>query len=151
MDLTLEPDTVTWPQTHYVFIEKIGPFQTNAPLAWQELHKLLPATAAHNTITGYFSLYSAPKQLYRAGVGLAAPPRNLPAELTYELFPGGKYSRFVLTGPYSQLGEATGSLFAIVADLKLPLRDTFNIENYVNDPRTTPEAELITEILFPTA
>ena len=151
MDLTLEPDIVTWPQTHYVFVEKIGPFATNAPLAWQELHKLLPATAAHNTVTAYFSLYSMPQQLYRAGVSLAAPPQNLPAGLGYELFPGGKYSRFTLIGPYSQLCEATGLLFTLVADMKLPLRDAYNIENYVNDPRTTPEAELITEIMFPTA
>ena len=26
-NLTQVPDIVTWPETHYVFIEKIGPFQ----------------------------------------------------------------------------------------------------------------------------
>ena len=35
MNLTEVPETVTWPETHYVFVEKIGPFQTNAPQAWQ--------------------------------------------------------------------------------------------------------------------
>jgi hypothetical protein len=39
----------------------------------------------------------------------------------------------------------------MVSDQKIPLRDDFNIENYVNDPRTTPEAELVTQILIPTA
>jgi hypothetical protein len=29
------------------------------------------------------------------------------------------------------------------------VRKDFNIENYVTDPRMTPEDELITEILFP--
>jgi len=151
MNLTLEPDSVTWPETHYVFIEKIGPFQTNAPQSWQELHKLTAAIAAHNTITGYFSLYSMPKQIYRAGVSLAAAPEDLPSGLQYELFPGGKYIRFVLTGPYSQLPEASGRVFGVVAEKKIPLRDDYNIENYVNDPGTTPEDKLITEIMFPTA
>jgi hypothetical protein len=27
MKLTEKPEVVTWPETHYVFIEKIGPFE----------------------------------------------------------------------------------------------------------------------------
>ena len=65
--------------------------------------------------------------------------------------PGGKYTRFILTGPFSQLPEASGRVFKIVAEKKIPLRDGYNIENYVNDPRTTPEDQLLTEIMFPTA
>ena len=149
MNLTEKPDTLQWPETHYVFIEKIGPFQQNAPQAWQEVHKLLSTLAEHNQITAYFSLYRTDTQVYRAGVGLAAPPKELPAGLTYEKVPGGKYSRFVLTGPYPNLGPATGRAFELAAQLHLPLRRDFNIENYVNDPRTTPEEELITEIMFP--
>ena len=42
-------------------------------------------------------------------------------------------------------------LFQMVADQKIQTRDDFNIENYVNDPRTTPESELVTQILIPTA
>ncbi len=38
MNLTEDPELVTWPATHYVFIEKIGPFQKTAQQAWQELH-----------------------------------------------------------------------------------------------------------------
>jgi len=30
-------------------------------------------------------------------------------------------------------------------------REDFFVENYVNDPRTTPEDQLITEILAPTS
>jgi hypothetical protein len=36
-----------------------------------------------------------------------------------------------------------------VREQKLPLRDEYNIENYVTHPRVTPEDQLITEILFP--
>ena len=45
------------------------------------------------------------------------------------------------------LPEACGRVFLIVAEKKIPQRDDFCIENYVNDPRTTPEDQLITEIL----
>jgi hypothetical protein len=99
MNLTEEPKTVAWPTTHYVFVEKVGPFQTNAPAAWQNLHTYVPQIAQHNQITGYMSLYKMGPQVYRAGVSLAAPPKGLPEGLGYTEFSGGKFSRFVLTGP----------------------------------------------------
>ncbi len=76
---------------------------------------------------------------------------KLPPDLTYMKFAGGKYSRFVLTGPYANLGPASGRVMELIAQTELPLRDDFFIENYVNDPRTTPEDQLITEILVPTS
>jgi effector-binding domain-containing protein len=151
MNLTEEPEIVTWPQTHYVFVEKVGPFQTNAPQAWQNLHTFVPSIADHNQITGYMSLYKMGPMIYRAGVSVGAHPAVLPEGLNYIQFPGGKFSRFVLTGPYSQLGAASGRVMQIISETKLPLRDDYFIENYRNDPRTTPEEELITEILVPTA
>ena len=150
MQLTEEPDVVIWPEKHYVFIEKVGPFQTNAPQAWQELHQRIPEIAALNQITGYFSLYKMDPHIYRAGISVAARPDDVPVGLHYEHLKGGKYSRFVLTGPYSNLPEASGRVFHIVHEKKIPLRDDFNIENYVNDPRTTSEDQLVTEIMFPT-
>jgi len=151
LKLTTTPDTVHRPAAHYIYLEKIGPFMTNAPQAWQELHKLLPEIAQHETITGYFSLYCAEREIYRAGISVAAKPANVPDGLAYEELSGGKYGRFILTGSYSQLGEATGRAFKIVEEIQLPRRADYNIENYVNDPRVTPEDELITEILFPLA
>jgi effector-binding domain-containing protein len=148
--LNLEPTTVHWPETHYVYLEKIGPFQNNAPQAWQDLHKLIPAISEHNKINGYVSLYRMGPSIYRAGVSLDVQPKNLPETLKYEKFPGGNYIRFVLTGPYSGLPEASGRVYETVAQKKIQLRDDFSIENYVNDPCTTPEDQLITEILVPT-
>jgi DNA gyrase inhibitor GyrI len=147
--LTQAPEIVAWPETHYVFIERIGPFQDTAPQAWQDLHQLVPGISEHNKITGYMSLYKVGPKIYRAGVALAAEPKNLPEGVNYEKFRGGKYSRFVLTGPYAQLPEASGRVFEIVAEKEIPLRDDYCIENYVNDPRTTPEKELVTQILIP--
>ena len=89
-------------------------------------------------------------KIYRAGVSLAAGPKNLPAGLEYTKFEGGKYSGFVLTGPYSDLPEACGRVFEIVSETKIRLRGDYCIENYADDPRTTPEQQLVTEILIPT-
>ena len=122
--------------------------QAQAPAEWQAAAQVV--IGEHNTITGYFSLYNVEKQIYRAGVSVAAEPKDLPSGVKYEKFKGGKYSRFILTGSYMQLPDASGRAFHLVHEKKIPLRDDYNIENYVNDPRTTSEDQLITEIMFPT-
>jgi effector-binding domain-containing protein len=139
MNLTETPVLVTWPETHYVFLEKIGPFQNTAPAAWGILHKSVPAISEHNKITSYMSLYKVGPKIYQ----------QLPEDLAYEKFKGGKYMKFVLTGPYSDLPRASGRVFEIVAEKKIQLRDDHCIENYATDPRTTPEDKLVTEILVP--
>ena len=150
MKLTQEPEIVNWPETHYVFLEKVGPFQETAPKAWQEIQQLNSAVSENNKITGAMSLYKVGPKIYRAGFALSAEPRNLPANLKYEKFAGGKYSRFRVTGPYGQLPEASGRVFEIVKETNIQMRDDYCIENYANDPRTTPEEQLVTEILVPT-
>jgi DNA gyrase inhibitor GyrI len=150
MNLTQEPEIIIWPETHYAFIESIGPFQNTAPQAWQNLQQLIPRIAEHNKIASFMSLYKVGPKIYRAGVALAEAPKNLPDGLSYEKFSGGKYSRFVLTGPYSDLPAASGRVFQIVAEKKLPVRDDFCIENYVSDPRTAEAEKLVTQILIPT-
>lgn len=151
MNLTETADIVHWPESHYVFVEKVGPFAQTAPQAWQEARATLKALAAKNQILGFTSLYDANKQVYRAGFTVAAMPLDLPEGLRYERFRGGRYCRFMLTGPYSELGEASGRVWDLVERNGIPVREDFAIENYVNNPHTTPEEELITEILIPTA
>lgn len=147
--LTEKADTKQWPEMHYAFVERFGHIPENAPVAWKELHLLVPAIEEHNQITGYMSLYRMDQNVYRAGVRLAEKPRHLPKRMHYEHYAGGKFHRFVLTGPFWQLGPATGLALERVKQQKLAVRKDFNIENYVTDPRMTPEDELITEILFP--
>jgi DNA gyrase inhibitor GyrI len=149
VNLTETPEIVEWPKTHYVYVERIGSFQTIAPEAWQNLHSSVSRIAEHNQINGYLSLYKMGPKIYRAGVALVGPPAKLPQGINDMEFNGGKYSRFVLTGPYADLGRATGRVMELIAQTKLQLRDDYFIENYVNDPRTTPDDQLITEILVP--
>jgi effector-binding domain-containing protein len=150
MNLTEIPEIVQWPETHYVFIEKIGPFAENAGKAWQSAHQLVPALRQNNQITKYMSLYKRGSQTYRAGFAIASAPKELPAGFEYEEFKGGKYSRFVLTGPFTDLPAASGRVFEIVAENGIEMHDGFCIENYVTDPSTTPADQNVTEILIPT-
>jgi predicted transcriptional regulator YdeE len=153
MALNEKYDVITFPVTHYVYVEKIGPFQETAPKAWQEIHQFKESISnAGCKITGAFSMYKVESQLYRAGFSVSHEPETtLPEPLEYTLFNGGNYLRFVLTGSYMQLPKACGRVFEIVEKSKLPTTDNFYLENYVNDPFTTPESELKTEILIPTS
>jgi effector-binding domain-containing protein len=149
LPLTLETDPVHFPATHYVFIEKHGNIPSNAGPAWTQLHAKISEIEKRNTITGYMSLYKMDDAIYRAGVALAAAPQQLPDGLTYEQFAGGIYRKFVLRGSYAQLPEATSQAVRAVRENGIQLRNDFSIEHYVTDPRTTPEDQLLTEILFP--
>ncbi len=149
MKLTEQSAIASWPATHYVFLERIGPFQETAPAAWQRVHALAGALRQHNEIVGAMAQYKVGGQVYRAGFALAAAPRHLPAGLRYELFHGGAFKRFIFTGPYSELPEASDRVWQIVTQQHLTLRDDFALENYINDPNLTPSEDLATEILIP--
>jgi DNA gyrase inhibitor GyrI len=150
MNLNEVPEIVTWGQTHYVYVEKVGPFQENAPAAWHTLFQVRPRIAQSNTILGSTSLYRLePEPVYRAGLRLADPAKDVPQGFDYTLLPGGKYACFTLIGSYSQLPEATGRVFERVQSLKFKVRPDFFLENYVSDFNVTPEAELVTQILIP--
>jgi DNA gyrase inhibitor GyrI len=151
MNLTEKPEIVDFPPTHYVFVEKHGDFHTIAPQAWESAHKFIPELSIKNKITSYMSLYKVGPHMYRAGFGLADAPVELPGGMAYERLEGGKYARFVLTGSYSNLGTASAQVWKTVEEKKIPVRDDYAIENYLNDPRVTPADQLVTHILVPTA
>jgi predicted transcriptional regulator YdeE len=149
--LGAELEVVARPAIHYVFLENTGYIPAIAQGTWQAVEKYAAQVGAAGQIIGACALYKMQPDVYRAGWVLAERPSSVPDGLSYEEVPGGKYVRFVLNGPYSQLPEATSAAFKLVAEKQVPLRDGFNIENYVTDPRTTPQDESITEILFPAA
>jgi effector-binding domain-containing protein len=150
VNLTEDPEVITRPEMHYVFVERVGPFVQNAGAAWQEAHKLAPALRESNQVTGYMALYKMGPKIYRAGFSLAAEPVTVPEGMKYERVRGGKYLRFVLTGPYTDLPQASGRAWGIVGEKKVEVRDDFAIENYLNDPKVTPADQLITHIMIPT-
>lgn len=150
MNLTENPEKIVFPESHYLFVEKIGPFMETAKVVWETAGKAAPEIGKKSKIIGAFSLYKMkPEMLYRAGFSLADKPADIPAGMKYEKFSGGNYLKYTLKGPYSQLPEASGRVHDLIKDNKIEMREGFFIENYVNDPASTPEADLITEILVP--
>lgn len=157
MNLTPNFETVTRPLTHYVFLEKRGPFAEVAPPLWNDLMPFL-ARLDQQQIREYLGVSGIDKSrpgeeamIYQAGVSYAEKPENLPHGLQHRAIKAGKYARFLLTGPYSQIWPAFDQIFKTLADRKAELRPEFCIENYLNDPRFTPEEKLQTELLIPIA
>lgn len=151
MPLEKKHKKVKWPEHHYVFVEKLGPFMKTASVAWGKLHAAVPKIAAQVEVTKYMALYKieGKKMTYRAGVVTTQKPKKLPRGFKHSKLKGGNYRQFVVTGAYAQLPELSGRVWEIVAEEKLKMRKDFAIENYVNDPLSTKEEELITEILIP--
>lgn len=149
-------EVVSRPVTHYVFLEKHGPFSEIAPPTWNEMFPLVFGSLDPSQISEFLGLSTIDKtklgeeaMIYEAGVALAAEPAKLPKGLKYKKIKNGKYARFLLTGPYPQIWIAFSRIFKILAEKKVQLRQEFCIENYLNDPKVTPEAELKTELLIP--
>lgn len=151
MKLNENPEFVTLADTHYLYVEKTGPFHDTAEKAWQELRDRLLDIQELYDITAYMTLYRyMPNRVYRAGVAVGTKPTKLPRGIAYAKLGGGRYSRFVATGPWSELPTANGQVFDILSKQNIKLRDDFHIERYVNDLRTATDESLVTHILMAT-
>ncbi len=156
LNLTIEPEIVATEPLWFLYVEKTGPFMQTAPKAWEELRKVAQTQLDSNQINGGLSLSGIDKSKkgddafqLQAGFNMKGKPASIPAGLQFRELKGGKYARFLLTGSYSQLPEAYPRVLAIVDQSPLKMREDFCIEKYLNNPATTPEAELLTEILIP--
>lgn len=157
MNLSAGFEQVTRPLTHYVFLEKHGPFAEVAPPLWNDLMPLL-GKFDQQQVREYLGLSGIDKSktgedtmIYQAGVALAQEPDKLLGGLHYRAIKTGKYARFLLTGPYSHIWMAFDRIFKTLSEKRVSLRPEFCIENYLNDPRVTPEDQLQTELLVPIA
>ena len=157
VNLTTEFEPIVRPLTHYVFLEKRGPFAEVAPPLWNELMPLLQRLDQRQ-VREFLGVSGVDKSrpgedamIYQAGVALADRPDDLPAGMQLRSIKSGKYARFLLTGPYTQIWPAFDQIFKTLAEAKVDLRPEFCIENYLNDPIQTPEGQLKTELLIPIA
>lgn len=155
MNLTTQFEPISRPLTHYVFIEKRGPFAEVAPPLWSDLTPLLQQLDPHH-VREFLGVSGVDKSrpgedamIYQAGVALAQEPQKLLAGLQHRAIQAGKYARYVLTGPYAHIWPAFNHMFKDLDEKGVALRPEFCIENYLNDPRVTPEDQLKTELLIP--
>jgi len=157
MNLTKDIEMVTRPTTHYIFLERRGPFAEIAPPAWDEMHPLVASQVSQTEIVEYLGLSGVDRSkmgeggmIYQAGVAVKEAPKSPLKGLQYRKIESGKYARFLLTGPYAHIAPAFDQVFRTLAG-KVELREEYCIENYLNDPKITPEDALKTEILIPAA
>jgi AraC family transcriptional regulator len=157
MNLSAKFEPVSRPLTHYAFLEKHGPFAEVAPPLWNELLPLFEKLDQQQ-VREYLGLSGIDKSrsgedtmIYQAGVTLAQEPSELPDEFRHKAVKPGKYARFLLIGPYSHIWMAFDRIFKTLSEELVTLRPEFCIENYLNDPRVTPEDQLQTELLVPIA
>jgi AraC family transcriptional regulator len=158
MNLTSNPEIVTRPATHYVFLQRQGPFSEVAPPAWDAMFPILRSQIEEKDIVEFLGLSGIDRaklgedaMIYQAGVALKHAPTSPLKGLQYRKIESGVYARFLLIGPYSQIWSAFDQVFKTMAEKKISLREEFCIENYLNDPKETPEDQLQTEILIPAA
>jgi AraC family transcriptional regulator len=158
MNLTKHFEIVTRPTTHYVFLEKHGPFAEVAPPAWDQMHPLVATQVPQDEIVEFLGLSGIDRRkmgedsmIYQAGVAVSRPPKAQMKGLEYRKIEGGKYARFLLVGPYAHIAPAFDQVFKTLAENQVQLREEYCIENYLNDPKLTPEDQLKTEILVPAA
>jgi AraC family transcriptional regulator len=157
LNMNLEHEIVARPSAHFLYLERTGPFAEIAPPAWEELFRLLAAGRIEQArLTEFLGLSGLDRSrqgeesmIYQAGVCVASKPGDVPQGLQYRRLQSGRYAQYLLTGPYSQIWIAFNQIFRALAESKTALRPEYCIENYLNDPKVTPEGELKTQILIP--
>ncbi len=86
---------------------------------------------------------------FRAAVPVAGPFDNPPqGDIAVGTSPGGKAYRFVHRGSYDGMENLYEAITNFFDEKNLQPGDLF-IERYVTDPRSTPEDELVIEVIFP--
>ncbi len=156
VNLTPSYEIVTRPAIHYFYLEKTGPFPEIAPPLWDALCPLIADQLTPDQKPEFLGLSGIDKSktgeetmIYEAGAAFEKEPEKVWKGLQYKQVKSGKYARFLLTGPYSQIWPAFNEIFRILGESKVTLRPEYCIENYLNDPKVTPESQSLTELLVP--
>lgn len=145
------------PARRLATVRHIGPYN-QIPLAFERLGQLLGAAASTLRAGGsdlvaiyYDDPDTVPPSELRSDAAVVVPEDfNLPGGLVEGCLQAGPFACTVHTGPYEHLGDT----WARFLGEWLPasgrrLRDEPSYEVYQNDPRTTPKADLRTELCLP--
>ncbi len=151
----MEVTVVTLAPVHVVFIRHIGPYM-ECGKAWEALSRWAGAHGLFAHAPRAFGLSyddptSVPAEKLRYDACMTAPVGfAVDGQVEAQDILGGEYARHRMVGPFSGLGPS----FARMLHEWMPgsgwtLRAGAFAEEYVSDPRSTPEAELITDLYIP--
>lgn len=86
---------------------------------------------------------------FQAAVPIAETPKNAPkGDIAIGTSPGGRALKFVHRGSYETIDDTYEAIVNFLDAKNLESRDVF-MEEYVTDPVTTPEGELIINVYVP--
>ncbi|MBI4275220.1 MAG: GyrI-like domain-containing protein [Rhizobiales bacterium] len=86
---------------------------------------------------------------FQAAVPIAEAPKNTPkGDIAIGTSPGGRALNFVNRGSYETIDDTYEAIVNFLDAKNLESRDVF-VEEYVTDPVTTPEGELIINVYVP--
>ena len=150
-------DVVDTPAVHFLGLSKDTPIEAmsdSMESAFEELVQRLSranATAVGQPLSIYNKMNIGRGHChYTAAVPVSAEDAVSGEGLQVGELSSGKAYKVVHTGPYRHLGNGWALAMSDVRHLKLKTSKIQKpYERYINDPASTPENELITEILIP--
>lgn len=144
------------PEMRVATTRHIGPYAA-IPEAFDRLGAVAEAEGLYSIPdTEIVAIYhddpmTKPEEELRSDAGIVVPEgRTIPATLTEQRIPAGRYATFVHTGPYAELGEnwrRFRSEWIPAAGLREGAGPSF--ERYLNMPGEVPPQELRTELHIP--
>lgn len=132
-----------------------GEFKDIAPIAWQKFLNIVGTIKEDLSQSEFLGVgtmdKSDTKQVcnYKAALSVPYSSNINIASLDKEEIPASKYAKFLLEGTYDNVWIAFEKAFEVISKGDCEFADAPCLENYLNDPNTTPENELLTEILIP--
>ena len=86
---------------------------------------------------------------FQAAVPIAEPPKNPPrGDIAIGQSPEGHALKFIHHGSYDELDNTYEAITNYLDEKKLEAKDLF-VEQYMKDPVTTPEDDLVVEVYVP--
>jgi AraC family transcriptional regulator len=142
----------------FLFVGRRGVCPEEAPRAWADFHRLVAGARLLGPDVEFIGAsyddtgkVAENPHRYEAGVTVSDETHAVPG-LSIGTLPGGRYAVFTYRGPYARLGRAFDALFSgWVVESGATFRSAPCLEIYLNDPRTVPHDELLTELCIPVA
>ena len=153
LDLSKVPEIIEREETVILsHVSTGGRFDEIAPPVWEKFLSVLGEGGQDLSRSEFLGISYVDKDEnhhYKAAITVPSDVKITLPQLKQEKLEKSKYAKFLLKGSYDGVWPAFDFAFKKLNEMELELADFPCLENYINDPRETPEDELLTEILIP--
>ncbi len=155
-DVTMKVEVSELPEMRVATTRHIGPYE-GIPEAFDRLgvvaegEELFSSPEVAMVAIYHDDPATRPEEELRSDAGIVVPEdRTIPAALTEQRIPAGRYATIVHTGPYTELGETWrrfASEWIPAAGLRVGAGPAFEL--YLNHPGAVPPENLRTRLHIP--